>query len=974
MKINHFITESADIQKEGERQLLKDPYDGTHRATVTTGLTLTLPQLEAFSKKRGLKFARTEDIPTREEGGRGSYRMSVNAIELNPVPEENDDMIESHQIFAHILEVKITNKGEKQQDPRESIYYISYSSDPNFKSGFNGDDYHPISRVDELPIYSNSTGIGSDSNNWTYDSDNANATKWQDALKPSEFDNLTSPEYSSLENTRASRRIGLGINSNPRDVEAHNKTTTSAIRSQTDSIIKNLQAKPITVSNIVSVVKNSSNPVGKYRGRRTSEYLADLTALFTKPSNAGNIYPLQYTDVGNDSDKLFNELGISAVQSIMTDFMEVIHPVALLTGNCSGNASKIAQSFFGATQEELLSGAVIRYFGATNERLLDSVIYYGGGERGYKKLGVSSKQQGGFAIKPNSPSFTSLYNAYQEVQQIATPMWNKEVMPLLNKNPRFKMSWELIKLRMASGGEEMTPKFINDMASAYGLSDIDANKIMEVVGNSPEFKQLIIWILNHSATVQVDTHANYGDEDTPPVLSNIIATWPTQLASHVSVDISQNKFSLIVNGAPIEFTPVLTDRDDIEYGEVPQDTFDKVKPQGYANANGDVELKTLGRSPSDLKSSPYPDGRPAGTNTVSYGNVQEKRLFAWASEDKTRDEIKSEFEMTDETVATVLSARAAMIGFIENSQYTPEQKMSILKYLPSGNENKDLTKAIEVLISNNTTARKNELARLARYMPEQERKTTWKNVREIGLKEDTDSSNYNFLQKAYARLLNIKTTDRARYAILSQESYRRGPSTIDMFGQSTEPSTPEIKLDRREVEKLVNVELYKLMSAANDGFNAALRPIIQANSYWPRELYQVTNKNLPDIVKALDLTKNLSRWTGPIADKTKRAATKLLSDIYASRQQIDGMKPQLTKQVEAELTQRELAKQKPQRAPLPRDRQRIRGLIQTARGQGRAENYKKAYRDAKDMAELPDEDIVDLLETKSSILRGILSR
>jgi hypothetical protein len=543
-------------------------------------------------------------------------------------------------------------------------------------------------------------------------------------------------------------------------------------------------------------------------------------------------------------------------------------------------------------------------------------------------------------------------------------MWTKEVVPQLNKNPKFKLSWDLISRRMVSKGQKISPKMVNDMAITWGIPSTDPEEVLKTVGNSPEFKQLIIWILNHSATIQVDTHANYGDEDTPPVLSNIIATWPTQLATHVKVDIAENNFSLVVNGSPIDFTPMLGDRDDIEYGD-PGDTFSKVTPQGYANANGDVELKTLARSPSTLQSSPYPAGREAGTNKVSYGLVAEKRLFAWASEDKTSDELVSEFNMDREAITAVLAARAAMIGFIENSQYSNDQKMSILKYLPSGNENKNLTKAIEVLSGNNATAKNTELGRIARYIPDDERQTVWKNVRGIGLTEEED--HYNFLQKAYVRLVNLKNTNRAKYGALSQDAYGGARSTTgDLFSQPEQSDTPASNVDPREVERLFVLEVNKILASEYQKLTPKLQAVVGDRS-WPRQLDRISVRNINDIIQSLNV---VSRGTYV---PTKQAATALIGELRGVIHKVEAAKPEIREKVKSALEQEARAKQPPQRAPLSPEKQRIRGLIKTARADNRAKDYRQAYRTAKDFYSEPDSEIDSLLET-SSILRGIIGR
>ena len=115
MKIKHFIVESPLIRKNGENQLLKDLYDGDHIGQVVGWETLTPGKFEEFIRTHDLKFHRQEDIPSKDDGGRGEYKLSINAIPLNSPSSED---------YVHILIVKIIGKGAKSIDPRDYVYYM----------------------------------------------------------------------------------------------------------------------------------------------------------------------------------------------------------------------------------------------------------------------------------------------------------------------------------------------------------------------------------------------------------------------------------------------------------------------------------------------------------------------------------------------------------------------------------------------------------------------------------------------------------------------------------------------------------------------------------------------------------------------------------------------------------------------------------------------------------------------------------
>jgi hypothetical protein len=167
-----------------------------------------------------------------------------------------------------------------------------------------------------------------------------------------------------------------------------------------------------------------------------------------------------------------------------------------------------------------------------------------------------------------------------------------------------------------TGNENLLPQnLISDIAEEFSVKSTDPkesekeyfSRVFLAVANSNEFKQLVIWIFNHSATIQIDTRADYGDSDRkqPGVISNIVATWPTQLASSVEVSDDGNDIKLVVDGRTENFTTELRDRDDVEYGST-GDAENNYRPSDYSNARGQVNLNKLQRY-------------GGGTNSVDYG-------------------------------------------------------------------------------------------------------------------------------------------------------------------------------------------------------------------------------------------------------------------------------------------------------------------------------------------------------------------
>lgn len=621
MKIRNLLQESADIIQGGEKQKLIDPADALHTGQVDDWITIPLDKFSEYIKQNNLKFFNPDDVPEKGSDSRGSYKLSVNAIPLNQKNEDDE--------YAHVIKVKITGKGRNDNDPRSFVFYIMYSDD-EFANSFVGNRLYPVGRVDQLPIYATNTGIGSnrisERDYWSYLAQDYGNTKSQDKLNPRDFPQLNKNSFIDTHGTTGisgnpgekgtlQRKAELDIpddNISPEQRLVAKQKNQSEIESQNNKIISALTAKKLTAAGMVKIIKNTRGSGGSYRSKLAMQYLSDLTEAFTKtPNSPGSIYPLQLAD-SNDSMKLIKDIGIQGVNSIAVDFMEVLHPVILLYGNCNGNAKNMAESFFGATQEELVKNATISYTRDASFPLIDSAIFFkSDNSRGFRRLGISTKQQGG-ASGAGGSKFPSLQVAWREVEAIANDKWNEQVQPLLNKNPKFKLAWEAIRYKMAVTGVELPPKLVNELAVAFGTDSTDPVEVFLKVADSPEFKQLIIWIFNHSATIQIDTRADYGDDNRPAVITNIVATWPTQLASSVEVSKSGDSIKLVVNGVVNDFTPEIGDRTDVDYSAT-SDAEERYRPGDYADDKGNVAVNKLDRF-------------GGGITTVNYGRTTSKTV------------------------------------------------------------------------------------------------------------------------------------------------------------------------------------------------------------------------------------------------------------------------------------------------------------------------------------------------------------
>lgn len=152
------------------------------------------------------------------------------------------------------------------------------------------------------------------------------------------------------------------------------KTMQTMVREFAASLKQMKEQKAITVKNIVDLVRRSTyspsastaNKLSSAeRGHRESAKLkqtpllsAILNTYISKPDNGSSMYPLQIIP---NLSLLKQQFGTNVVNSVAIDFGEVIGPIALLTGNITGNALRLSREMLGAATQQLMQDAIIHF-------------------------------------------------------------------------------------------------------------------------------------------------------------------------------------------------------------------------------------------------------------------------------------------------------------------------------------------------------------------------------------------------------------------------------------------------------------------------------------------------------------------------------------------------------------------------------------------------------------------------------------
>lgn len=476
------------------------------------------------------------------------------------------------------------------------------------------------------------------------------------------------PQYAEISDNRI-----ITLKSKPRvDFNAQGKMNHPAETKSFQTMIKefvrglkSIQQSTLTVKNIVDLVQNSTYvPFGSTSGRKDDDELnfrarqkqkqtpllaSILKTFITKPDQGEAIYPMMIVPSVKD---LPQQYGTAVENAISIDFGEVIGPVALVTGNATGNASRLSREFLDAETSDLMKSATIHFNAGAGDPLYDSFIEYDG-----RVVGLSSKGHNGGGAASAGTSISSLATAIAEVK--ANPNAVKLLKKLLGdaENRRMFSAVSLIAQDAAHGLkwgktlrmlQMLDPSYSSkDMYSDIrhirslgrgqtnnvgagatrqfnsGLSEYLRGKIASAPGKktsevvaferflkvtnsdltkslnqNPKFSEICTWILNHSATVQVDLYTSRSgggvgtlkeatvDYGGAVVMTNVVATWPSTRVDTVELleDSKDLKFMLGINGYAQKFP------DRAEMPWVDTDFKDSIKAK--ATDRDGSELKT----------------------------------------------------------------------------------------------------------------------------------------------------------------------------------------------------------------------------------------------------------------------------------------------------------------------------------------------------------------------------------------------
>lgn len=514
-------------------------------------------------------------------------------------------------------------------------------------------------------------------NYWQVVDIGATSVRARDRIKPNQLSTLANTEREMWERhpvyQAAIEKYNLARESGDREAIkiAKAELATAADRSKrvgpTDEMLG--PQSSMNASNIVNLVATSkarSSGRNKFRSffpARKKEYLTELINKFIEnPNNPNSVFPMTIVD-NVDPRSTMTNIGIGNAKSVTTDFMEIVHPIAVTSGNVTGNARNMILEFLGArSYEELMKTATISYGGSNTEKLVDSYVF-NKGKNGTRKILLSSKSN-----KGSPASVKSLEVAKNEVLKNpqSKKMWEREVeqndeygdallfLDTIIKNKDY--SWQgatefaseiglienqdrntIAQLAAALGknvkdnsetdnelnearntGVDITQfynqfspelKDIYDDSRYIGKNDVWEqligglwDDIITFVNKSTAFGNIVVWLFNHSATIQVNTRTQEQTKNGVKrlTLNNIVATWPTQLVETAQLTLGASggastiKFSLDIDGynqvlGEADIAAPLSNRQDIKSmprGDNPQ------RPDALAKMGADDEVLT----------------------------------------------------------------------------------------------------------------------------------------------------------------------------------------------------------------------------------------------------------------------------------------------------------------------------------------------------------------------------------------------
>lgn len=431
--------------------------------------------------------------------------------------------------------------------------------------------------------------------------------------------------------------------------------TTQAAIANWRSISALRQMGAITLSNINDVFKKT------FKQKKQNVIFKSLLKKFIdNPGKRSGMYPFTILD---DITDITEKYDFKDVTTIPTRFGEVLGPVGIITDNVSGNANDVILDFLGAnSHKELMNSATIHFNSAGNDKLFDGFVEYNG-----NVLSISSKANGSLGT-----SISSINLAVAEIKRLSSknsklksklseitegrysnyyklllsliqeiPKYHKNLLVYQASNPNYKDATllkdleefsiasknvnedsELLeKFNFSNELKSLYKKYMNDIVSAK--KDISKKSVIDILNyalvkeglgylnNDGDFSNLIIWIFNHSATLQVDTftESNFGKKDpirkgakgerNPLVMVNIRATWPSTAVHRAELleDSDRVSFRLKLNGSGVTKTEKDTELSDIEVG-VSKESILKNKeqfknPDQYSNVTSRSDIYAL---------------------------------------------------------------------------------------------------------------------------------------------------------------------------------------------------------------------------------------------------------------------------------------------------------------------------------------------------------------------------------------------
>jgi hypothetical protein len=710
MKSSNFIfevdEEDPDDFEDREEQELDAADDGGDTDINDSGYTLkTGSKLYYPGFKHRIAVASLSTV-TAEEGS-DMLEYYTNDGSFMVLALNQPDLNTKYAQIAVLYPANFDSKTRKLTATEEAeAVYIKYTNIKNFVWNMNPNEA-PENRLPVREEYANLNGTGTGGKYWQPFLSKVASSKKRDALKPSDF-----------------RSLSIRIDATNRQVA--------------DQILNDKAINFNTIKRIIN--GNKSNSQFSTYPNIKRQYLSELISKFTDESGS-KPYPMilvnygDYIEPGVTASKdsntidykdaiksdLLSQTGLERIQSLTVDFMEIIHPVALVNNSLNGNANKKILEFLGANSfQELQSGASIQFHGIgegarTNTPLIDSIVYYRG-----RKIEISSKKAGGMGA--------SLSNLADKLREVLTSDIGAELRRLVNSDERYRKSFKFLNSILESGrgeqykvafemlssedlsvaervreemratsanGQHLTPQELqthgfsisviqayeknkqNTVPAKYSKWQLLMNAVWTTVtdklNSNPAFGNLVTWIFNHAAVIQVDTHTQEikTKDGRAEVLTNIIGTWPSQVVETV-------KLSPTLGGENVKYSLLINGYKDQSFSVGDNDTSPLSDKDKAANTTperptgGDTYTTTQDTLGPGSRSLDIPDTRGYRTGIdIDTKNLKDSKsksvLWQWAGSGYDSQTIK-QWGGTPTTIKSILEYRSKIINLINKSK------------------------------------------------------------------------------------------------------------------------------------------------------------------------------------------------------------------------------------------------------------------------------------------------------------------